>query len=193
MIERLIPKYPAFLTTGLIIVASGLFLLLAAQDTLITLWVNKWFAGESQQGLFQAAQTAEQAIGHTLTVWFVVGLSFIKLGIGLAIATIVRNLRTTGQLSLDAYSSAGLSAGVSRRWEEPWFGRVFTRFLFSGILVVGFFFLLTLWWDANLVLLKNAEFDGLTAAGAYNTYLMTDRSYDRPRPWGRNRRRQVPG
>ena len=58
---------------------------------------------------------------------------------------------------------------------EPWFGRVFTRFLVSGILVIGFFFLLTLWWDFNLVLLMNAEFDGRTTGAAYNTYLMIER------------------
>ena len=175
MIERLIPKYPVFLVTGLLIVVSGLFLLMAGRDALIAIWVDQFFDGDAQGGLFQAAQTAERAIGHTLTVWFVVGLSFIKLGIGFAIATIVRNLRATGRLSLQAYSAAGLVGADPAGWQEPWFGRVFTRFLFSGILVVGFFFLLTLWWDANLVLLKNAEFDGRTTGPAYNTYLMTER------------------
>ena len=106
-----------------------------------------------------------------------VGLSFIKLGIGFAIATIVRNLRTTGRLSLRGYASAGLTEAQaeSDRWEEPWFGRLFTKFLFGGILVMGFFFLLTLWWDANLVLLKDAEFDGQTSGFAYNAYLMIER------------------
>ena len=175
MIERLIPKYPAFLVTGLLIIVSGLFLLMVGRDALIAIWVNKFFDGDTQGGLFQAAQTAEQAIGHTLTVWFVFGLSFIKLGIGFAIATIVRNLRATGRMSLQAYSAAGLVEADPAGWQEPWFGRVFTRFLFSGILVVGFFFLLTLWWDANLVLLKNAEFDGRTTGATYHTYLMTER------------------
>lgn len=175
MIERLIPKYPAFLFTGLLIIVSGLFLLVAGRDALITIWVDKFFDGDTQGGFFQAVQTAERAIGHTLTVWFVVGLSFIKLGIGFAIATIVRNLRVTGRSSLQAYSAAGLAEADASGWQEPWFGRVFTRFLFSGILVVGFFFLLTLWWDLNLVLLQNAEFDGRTTGAAYNTYLMIER------------------
>ena len=175
MIDRLIPHYPAFLVTGMAIVASGLFLLLAAQDALIAVWVNKFFDGETEQGLFKAAQTAEKVIDHTLTVWFFFGLSFIKLGIGFAVATIVRNLRATGRLSLDAFASTGLPEAESSRWDEPWFGRYFTRFLVSGILLVGFFFLLTLWWDANLVLLKSAEFSGRTAGAAYNTLLMTER------------------
>ena len=177
LIERLIPKYPTFLVIGLVIVVSGMFLLLGARDVLISVWVDKLFDGESETGLFKAAQTAEQAIGHTLTVWFFLGLSFIKLGIGFAIATIVRNLRTTGRLSLRAYASAGLTEvqPESEKWEEPWFGRLFTKFLFGGILIMGFFFLLTLWWDANLVLLKDAEFDGRTSGFAYNAYLMIER------------------
>ena len=177
MIERLIPKYPTFLIIGLAIVVSGFFILVAGREVLISIWVDKLFDGESDTGLFKAAQTAEQAIGHTLTVWFFLGLSFIKLGIGFAIATIVRNLRTTGRLSLRAYASAGLTEAQaeSDRWEEPWFGRLFTKFLFGGILVMGFFFLLTLWWDANLVLLKDAEFDGQTSGFAYNAYLMIER------------------
>ena len=176
MIERLIPKYPAFLTLGLVIVISGLFILLAGRDVLISVWVDKLFDGETGDGLFKAAQTAEQAIGHTLTVWFFLGLSFIKLGIGFAIATIVRNLRMTGRLSLSAYASAGLTEAqaASDQWQEPWFGRLFTKFLFAGIVTLGFFFLLTLWWDANLVLLKDAEFDGRTTGFAYNAYLMIE-------------------
>ena len=87
-------------------------------------------------------------------MWLFLGLSFLKLGIGFAIATIVRNLRVTGQRVLNAYRSAGVAGVEASRLGEPWYGRLFTRFLFSGILVVGFFFLLTLWWDANLVFLS---------------------------------------
>ena len=177
MINRLIPNYPAFLTIGLLIVVSGLFVLLAGRDILISIWVDKLFDGNTEDGLFKAAQTAEQAIGHTLTVWFFLGLSFIKLGIGFAIATIVQNLRMTGRMSLSSYASAGLDEAQRELdlFEEPWFGRVFTKFLFAGILLLGFFFLLTLWWDANLVFLKDAEFDGRTSGFAYEAYLMIER------------------
>ena len=172
MIDRLIPKYPSFLIIGLVLVASGLFFMTAGRDVLIAVWVNKFFDGETTDGLFKVSQTLDQVIGHTLTVWLFLGLSFLKLGIGFAIATIVRNLRATGQSTLSAYNSVGVE--VPRR-SEPWFGRLFTRFLFAGILVVGFYFLLTLWWDVNLVLLKNAEFYGRTTGATYQTYLMIDR------------------
>ena len=177
MINRLIPNYPAFLTIGLLIVVSGLFVLLAGRDILISIWVDKLFDGNTDDGLFKAAQTAEQVIGHTLTIWFFLGLSFIKLGIGFAIATIVQNLRLTGRLSLSSYASAGLDEAQRELdlFEEPWFGRWFTRFLFSGILVLGFFFLLTLWWDVNLVFLTDAEFDGRTSGFAYESYLLIER------------------
>jgi len=178
MIERLIPRYPAFLIIGIVIVASGLFLMTAGRDALIVVWANKLFDGDTDHGLFKASQTADKVIGHTLTVWLFLGLSFLKLGIGFAIATIVRNLRATGRGMLEAYGSAGVEGVEDSRWGEPWFGRVFTRFLFAGILVVGFFFVLTIWWDANLVLLKDAEFDGRTTGAAYNTYLMTERVLD---------------
>ncbi len=96
MINRLIPKYPTFLIIGIVIVAVGLFMLLASRDALIAVWVDKFFDGETGDGLFKAAQQADQALGHTLTIWFFLGMSFIMLGIGFAIATIVRNLRATG-------------------------------------------------------------------------------------------------
>ena len=175
MIERLIPKYPIFLILGLVLVASGLFFLTAGRDALIAVWVDKLFNGEMGEGLFEASQTAEQAIGHTLTVWLFLGLAFLKLGIGFAIATIVGNLRATWRNARGAYASAGVAGAEADGPTEPWFGRLFTRFLFAGILVMGFFFLTMLWWDINLVFLKDAEFDGRTSGAAYNTYLMVDR------------------
>ena len=51
---------------------------------------------------------------------------------------------------------------------------MFTKFLFAGIVILGFF-LLTLWWDVNIVFLKNAEFDGRTTRFAYEAYLMIER------------------
>jgi hypothetical protein len=91
LINRLIANYPTYMTLGLLIVLSGLFVLLAGRDILISIWVERLFDGTTSDGLFKAAQTAERAIGHTLTIWFFLGLSFIKLGIGFAIATIVQN------------------------------------------------------------------------------------------------------
>ena len=178
MIDRLIPRYPAFLVAGLVIVALGLFFLTAGRDAMIAVWVNKLFDGETGHGLFKATQTADQFIGHTLTVWLFLGLSFIKLGIGFAVATIVSNLRATGRASLANFAAAGDAEAGAIRSEEPWFGRLFTRFLFAGILVMGFFFLLSLWWGANLVFLKDAQFDGRTTGAAYETYLMVERILD---------------
>ena len=176
MIDRLIAKYPTYLIIGLVIVATGVLLLMSSRDALIAVWANKFFApefldGETDRGLFESSQTADQALGHTLSVWPFFGLSFLMLGIGFAIATIVQNLRATGRSVLDAYAPAG----DALRTTEPWFGQVFTRFLFAGILLMGFFFLLMLWWDGNLVLLKDAEFDDRTSGFAYNSYLMIER------------------
>ncbi len=47
MINRLIPKYPTFLIIGIVIVAVGLFMLLASRDALIAVWIDKFFDGET--------------------------------------------------------------------------------------------------------------------------------------------------
>ena len=110
-------------------------------------------------------------IGNTLSVLLFTGLSFIILGIGFAIATIVRHLRAAGQATLDAYSSLGVTEADESRFHEPWFGRWFTHFLFSGMLVALFFLVLTLWWDANTVFLKRAEFAGMTSGRGWESYV----------------------
>ena len=161
MIDRLMPKYALFLIVGFIITGASLLLFTAGRDALIVVWANKLFDGDTGT-TFKAAQTADKVIGHTLTVLLFVGLSFIKLGIGLAIATIVRNLRATGQATLDTYSAAGVVEAETSAFTEPWFGRYFTRFLVGGMGVVLFSFVVALWWDANLVFLKRAEFAGQT-------------------------------
>jgi len=73
LINRLIPKYPTFMIIGIFIVAVGLFMLLASRDALIAVWINKFFDGETGDGLFKAAQQADQALGHTLSIWFFLG------------------------------------------------------------------------------------------------------------------------
>ena len=174
MIDRLITKYPTFLIVGFLIMGISLFMLTAGRDAVIVVWTNKLFDGTTDT-TFKAAQTADKVIDHTLKVLLFVGLSFIKLGIGSAIAIIVRNLRATGRSTLDNYSAAGVVEAESSRFSEPWFGRYFTRFLFAGMGVVLFFFVIALWWDANLVFLKRAEFAGQTSGAAYQTYVYIER------------------
>ena len=177
MIDRLIPRYRLFLILGFVVVASCLFVLTAVEDALIVVWASKFFDGDAGT-TFRAAQTADKVISHTLKTLLFVGLSLIKLGIGFAIATIVLNLRSTGQSTVDAYTGAGVSEAETSRFEEPWVGRHFTKFVFVGMLIVLSMFVLTLWWDANLVFLKQAEFDGRTSGAAYETYLMIERILD---------------
>ena len=175
MIDRLIPKYPLFLVLGFAILAFSLFFLTAGRDAMIVVWANKLFDGETDQTIFKTTQIADKVIGNTLTTLLFVGLSQIMLGIGFAIAIIVRNLRRTGRATIDSYSSAGVAEADATRFEEPWFGRWFPRLLLSGVLVVLFFFLVTLWWDANTVFLNRAQFAGHTSGGAYESYVMIDR------------------
>ena len=52
---------------------------------------------------------------------------------------------------------------------------MFTKFPFAGVVILGILFLLMLWWDVNIVFLKNAEFYGRTTGFAYEAYLMIER------------------
>ena len=72
------------MVVGLIIVAAGVFVLMAGRDALIAVWIDKLFDGQavltggsfrSDDGLFKASQMADRALGHTLTIWFFLGLS----------------------------------------------------------------------------------------------------------------------
>jgi len=173
MIERLIPKYPAFMVIGIAIVAVGLFVLLVSRDVVIALWVDKFFDGESAEGLFNTARTADLALAHTLAIWMFLGLSFIMLGIGFAIATIVQNLRVTGESYRAAYSSAGVAGTPEVYPTEPWYGRWFTRLIFAGIAVMIFFFLVTVWWAVNVIGLDFNP-DGSVSGASNHTYLMIE-------------------
>ncbi|MCH7554062.1 MAG: hypothetical protein IIC82_08710 [Chloroflexi bacterium] len=176
MIDRLIPRYPTFLILGFLVMVSALFALTPARDAMITIWANKLFNGDTDQTIFKATQITDQVIGNTLTVWLFVGLSFIKLGIGSAIATIVRNLRATARGTQEAYASAGVAEAAELGGDEPWFGRWFTRMLFIGMGIMLFAFALTLWADANIVFLMRAEFAGQTSGFGWESYVYIDKA-----------------
>ncbi|MEE9285531.1 MAG: hypothetical protein V3V35_07375 [Dehalococcoidia bacterium] len=178
MIDRLIPRYPLFLILGFLFMVFSLFFLTAGRDAMILVWANKLFDGDAGQSIFKTTQITDGVIGHTLAVWLFVGLGTIMLGIGFAIATIVGHLRATGQATRETYASIGALEPGEVEVEEPWFGRWFTRLLFSGIVVLLITFVLALWWDANFVFLKRAEFAGHTSGTAWETYSIVERALD---------------
>ena len=145
MIDRLIPRYSLFLVLGFLIMVVALFFLTAGRDAMILVWANKLFDGDTAQTVFKTTKIADGVIGHTVSVLLFVGLGTIMLGIGFAIATIVGHLRATGRAAWEAYAGAGVSEAAEAEIEEPWFGRWFTRLLFSGFVVLLLTFLLTLW------------------------------------------------
>ncbi len=178
MIDRLIPKYPTFLVVGFLVLVSALFLLTPARDAMIAVWANNFFDGQTDGTLFKTTKTADAALDHFVSTWLFVGLSLVKLGIGFAIATIVRNLRATGHAVADAYGPLGVGDVAAARVREPWYGRWFTRFLVLGVATVLLALAMTLWWDANTVLLKKSEFDGHTTGAAYHTWVIIDQTLD---------------
>ncbi len=176
MIDRLAPKYPVFLALGFAVMVFSLFFLTAGRDAMILVWANHLFDGDTGDSIFKTTQITDRVIDTTLKTLLFVGLSMIKLGIGFAIFTIVRNIRATGRATLDSYGGAGLAEAEALRFEEPWFGRWFPRLLVTGMSVVLFFFLVTLWADANLVFLMRADFAGQTSGAAWETYTIVNRA-----------------
>ena len=176
MIDRLVPKYRLFLILGFVIMGVSLFMLTAGRDVAIAVWVTKLLDGDTGSG-FEAAQIADKVIGHLLTTLLFVGLSFIKLGIGFAIVTIVRNLRATGRRTLENYGSAGVIEADKYAFQQPWFSRYFRGFLVTGMAIVLFFFVIGIWWEINVILLKQAEFAGETGT-AFHAYTVIERVLD---------------
>ena len=71
MIDRLIPRYSTFMVVGLIIVAAGVFVLMAGRDALIAVWIDKLFDGQavltggsfrSDDGLFKASHPDDMVL-----------------------------------------------------------------------------------------------------------------------------------
>ena len=60
------------------------------------------------------------------------GLGFLKLGIGFAIVTIVKNIKATGENATKSFSKAGLKLDKPK---TPWFAKIFPIFLIVGIVL----------------------------------------------------------
>ncbi|MHA1576848.1 MAG: hypothetical protein ACTSU3_05755 [Candidatus Thorarchaeota archaeon] len=130
MIEKLIKRYRLFLLLGILIIiisfGAGVIRTLneATLQGLIML-------GDTTSDAYRAALTNEALLMRYAEIVPLFGLGLLKLGIGFAIATIVTNLKSTGE-------NAGESlAKVNRAPSEmkpPLFARIFPMMLVLGIL-----------------------------------------------------------
>lgn len=128
---KLVGKYSAFLLLGIIIVLVSLGVgayRTANQDTLSQLE----FGGDTTSSEYRAVLTTEEVLKRYSEIIPLIGLGFLKLGIGFAIATIVMNLRATGESARSSFKKAGQEIPQMR---PLFFARNFTRFLILGILI----------------------------------------------------------
>ncbi|MHA1953908.1 MAG: hypothetical protein ACW96U_08180 [Candidatus Heimdallarchaeaceae archaeon] len=73
----------------------------------------------------------EIALRRFLEIIPLLGLGFLKLGIGFAIVTIVRNISATGENATKSFNKAGLEL---KKPKMPFFSKAFPWFLISGII-----------------------------------------------------------
>lgn len=174
MWRTLTSRYALYSGVGLAIVVVGL-LLGALRD------LNQLALVDPSASGFQAALIRERLFEHTIEQWLLLGLAFLKLGIGSAIATIVLHLTATGQRAVQSFLTSkevGEDALAGATLSPPRFTRAFVPLLFLGLLAVAGAFGLTVWWDVNAVHLLRLESAGAQQTAAYQTALLVERVLD---------------
>ena len=78
------------------------------------------------------ASAAEAALSRFLEIIPLLGLGFLKLGIGFAIIIIVKNIKATGENASESFKKAGLEI---KKPKLPFYARLFPKFLVIGILI----------------------------------------------------------
>ncbi|MCK5588623.1 MAG: hypothetical protein KAI34_07865, partial [Candidatus Lokiarchaeota archaeon] len=129
--EKMVEKYDFFLLLGLALVLIGLIVGVyrTANQAILSQLI---FAGDTTSASYRSSLTTEAMTLRFLEIVPLYGLGFLKLGIGFAIATIVLNLRATGQSAREDFKNAGMKLP---EFTPPFYGRNFIRFLVLGILV----------------------------------------------------------
>jgi len=74
----------------------------------------------------------EAVLGRFLEIIPLLGLGFLKLGIGFAIVIIVKNIKATGDSAGQSFKKAGLEIGKPK---PPFYARLFPKFLLTGIFI----------------------------------------------------------
>ncbi|MHA2261389.1 MAG: hypothetical protein ACXAEN_03265 [Candidatus Thorarchaeota archaeon] len=154
--DGMIKRYKLFLYLGLLIVVVSFFAGMIRTWNEITLFA---FDAADLTDAHRAAETTEALLMRYSEIVPLLGLGFLKLGIGFAIATIAGNLKATGD-------SAGTSLEKVNKKppdiQPPTFARIFSKMLLLGIIVELVAVLVTALWmitGLGVIDLKYASLD----------------------------------
>lgn len=171
--EKMIEKYNFVLLLGLALVLIGLIVGVyrTANQAILSQLI---FAGDTTSASYRAALTIEAMTLRFLEIIPLYGLGFLKLGIGFAIATIVMNLRATGQSTRADLKKTGMKLP---EFTPPFYGRNFVRFLVIGILVETVSVVIMLGWMITGLQLIALQFAGQTNSAAYLQAAILDKTF----------------
>ena len=173
VMTKLVGKYSAFLLLGIIIVLVSLGVgayRTANQATLSQLE----FGGDTTSSEYRAALTTEEVLKRYSEIIPLIGLGFLKLGIGFAIATIVMNLRATGESARSSFKKAGQEIHQMR---PPFFARNFARFLVLGILIELVAVIVMIGWMFTGMTLIDLRFAGEQGSPDWEQIALLDKTF----------------
>lgn len=128
-------------------------------------------AGDTASAAYQSAVITGTMLDHIWMQLFLLGFSFIKIGIGGALYVAIKKLRSSRVTALRA---AGVTGPIPK---EPVYMRIAPWILMAGseVQIVNFFGP-TLWWSTNAANWLSLQFAGLTNTPAYLSATILERS-----------------
>ena len=170
---KLIGKYSAFLLLGFIIVlvSFGVGAYRTANQANLS---QLEFDGDTASSRYRAALTTEEVLKRYSEIIPLIGFGFLKLGIGFAIATIVMNLKATGESARSSLKKAGQEIPQMR---PPFFARNFTRFLVLGILIELVAVVVMIGWMYTGLTLIDLRFAGQQGSPDWEHMAQLDKTF----------------
>lgn len=159
---RVARRFNIYLLIGILIVISALGLGVweaSAVQTAHTLEV----AGTTDTAEYIRAKQVEDVLRIITPTWNFVGLGILTFGIGMSIVVIILNLKGAGKEAMRSYMQAFPDSRLTMP-SEPWFGRVFPKLMFAGLILVVLNFLFALTGGLAAAGIIDVTFAGFTAA-----------------------------
>lgn len=172
--EGIIRRYKAFLFVGLILVLLSFGVGVYRTVNQATLSELE-FEGDTTSSAFRSSLTTEAVLMRFSEIVPLLGLGFLKLGIGFAIATIVSNLQATGESARASLGKAGLKMAEMRL---SFLSRNFPRFLVLGIIIELVATSVMVGWIFTGLSLIDLEFAGQTASTAFQEMTILDKTFE---------------